>query len=103
MVPQAPVRHSPGPRRAGAQQHIIRGLRRTACRAQGQRGYVFNSQTDTRVIAHLMNSLYDGDILKPSGLALLQLRGAYAPLRFLRDRATPRHRRARQLTHIIWA
>jgi glucosamine--fructose-6-phosphate aminotransferase (isomerizing) len=27
------------------------------------KGYVFQSQTDTEVIAHLIDSLYDGDIV----------------------------------------
>ncbi len=40
--------------------------------------YVFNSQTDTEVIAHLIDSLYDGDLLDAVKNALPQLRGAYA-------------------------
>ena len=50
-----------------------------------QRGYVFNSQTDTEVIAHLVHSLYDGDLLDAVQRALPRLRGAYAIAVFCRD------------------
>jgi glucosamine--fructose-6-phosphate aminotransferase (isomerizing) len=49
------------------------------------RGYVFNSQTDTEVIAHLVHSLYDGDLLDAVQHALPRLRGAYAIAVFCRD------------------
>jgi glutamine---fructose-6-phosphate transaminase (isomerizing) len=42
------------------------------------RGYVFASQTDSEVIAHLVDSLYDGDLLEAVSQAVPQLRGAYA-------------------------
>jgi glucosamine--fructose-6-phosphate aminotransferase (isomerizing) len=42
------------------------------------RGYVFESQTDTEVIAHLIDSHYDGDLLAAVRAATAQLRGAYA-------------------------
>jgi glutamine---fructose-6-phosphate transaminase (isomerizing) len=42
------------------------------------KGYVFVSQTDTEVIAHLVDSLYDGDIFEAVKAALKQLHGAYA-------------------------
>ena len=42
------------------------------------RGYVFNSQTDTEVIAHLVDHLYDGDLLDAVQRATTRLRGAYA-------------------------
>jgi glutamine---fructose-6-phosphate transaminase (isomerizing) len=42
------------------------------------KGYVFVSQTDTEVIAHLVDSLYDGDIFDAVKAALKQLHGAYA-------------------------
>ncbi|QLQ00305.1 MAG: glutamine--fructose-6-phosphate transaminase (isomerizing) [Burkholderiaceae bacterium] len=42
------------------------------------RGYHFTSQTDTEVIAHLIDSLYDGDLLGAVQAAVQQLRGAYA-------------------------
>ncbi len=41
-------------------------------------GAVFISQTDTEVIAHLIASLYQGDILKAVQKALPQLKGAFA-------------------------
>ncbi len=50
-----------------------------------QRGYVFASQTDTEVIAHLVHSLYDGDLLEAVQRALPRLRGAYAIAVFCRD------------------
>ncbi len=50
-----------------------------ALRAQLQsRGYQFASQTDTEVIAHLIDSLYDGDLFAAVRAAVQQLRGAYA-------------------------
>ncbi len=49
------------------------------------RGYVFNSQTDTEVIAHLVDHLYDGDLLDAVQRATLRLRGAYAIAVFCRD------------------
>jgi glutamine---fructose-6-phosphate transaminase (isomerizing) len=42
------------------------------------KGYVFVSQTDTEVIAHLVDSLYDGDIFEAVKAAIKQLHGAYA-------------------------
>jgi glucosamine--fructose-6-phosphate aminotransferase (isomerizing) len=50
-----------------------------------QRGYVFSSQTDTEVIAHLVHSLYDGNLLEAVQAALPRLRGAYAIAVFCRD------------------
>ncbi len=48
-------------------------------RAQLQaRGYVFVSQTDTEVIAHLVDSLYEGDLFAAVHAATHQLHGAYA-------------------------
>jgi len=49
------------------------------------RGYVFESQTDTEVIAHLVDSLYDGDIFTALQAAVAQLQGAYALAVFHRD------------------
>jgi glucosamine--fructose-6-phosphate aminotransferase (isomerizing) len=42
------------------------------------RGYVFVSQTDTEVIAHLVDSLYQGDLFEAVQAAVAQLHGAYA-------------------------
>jgi glutamine---fructose-6-phosphate transaminase (isomerizing) len=49
------------------------------------KGYAFASQTDTEVIAHLVHSLYDGDLLEAVQRALPQLKGAYAIAVFCRD------------------
>ncbi|MEO7244532.1 MAG: glutamine--fructose-6-phosphate transaminase (isomerizing) [Rubrivivax sp.] len=49
------------------------------------KGYVFDSQTDTEVIAHLVHHHYDGDLLEAVQSALPQLRGAYAIAVFCRD------------------
>ena len=42
------------------------------------KGYVFESQTDTEVIAHLIHSMYQGDLYQAFHHALRQLKGAYA-------------------------
>jgi len=42
------------------------------------RGYLFASQTDTEVIAHLVDSLYDGDLFAAVRAAVARLHGAYA-------------------------
>ncbi|MDQ5850077.1 MAG: glutamine--fructose-6-phosphate transaminase (isomerizing), partial [Pseudomonadota bacterium] len=42
------------------------------------RGYEFDSQTDTEVIAHLVHSLYGGDLLEAVRSAVKRLHGAYA-------------------------
>jgi glutamine---fructose-6-phosphate transaminase (isomerizing) len=49
------------------------------------RGYAFASQTDTEVIAHLVDSLYDGDLFEAVQQATSRLRGAYAIAVFCRD------------------
>jgi glucosamine--fructose-6-phosphate aminotransferase (isomerizing) len=48
-------------------------------------GYVFNSQTDTEVIAHLVDSLYNGDLFEAVQTALTRLHGAYAIAVFHKD------------------
>ena len=48
---------------------------RTSLQAQG---YGFASQTDTEVIAHLVDSLYQGDLFVAVQLAVAQLHGAFA-------------------------
>ncbi|MFM0338665.1 glutamine--fructose-6-phosphate transaminase (isomerizing) [Paraburkholderia fungorum] len=42
------------------------------------KGYVFVSQTDTEVIAHLIHSIYRGDLFAAVREAVAQLHGAYA-------------------------
>ena len=49
------------------------------------RGYVFSSQTDTEVIAHLVDHLYDGDLFDAVQRATVRLRGAFAIAVFCRD------------------
>jgi glucosamine--fructose-6-phosphate aminotransferase (isomerizing) len=49
------------------------------------RGYEFSSQTDTEVIAHLVDRLYDGDLFDAVQRATQRLKGAYAIAVFCRD------------------
>jgi glucosamine--fructose-6-phosphate aminotransferase (isomerizing) len=49
------------------------------------KGYVFQSQTDTEVIVHLIDSLYDGDLFEALKAAVAQLHGAYAIAAFCKD------------------
>lgn len=49
------------------------------------KGYRFNSQTDTEVIAHLIDSLYEGDLFDALKAAVVQLHGAYAIAVFCKD------------------
>jgi len=49
------------------------------------KGYVFDSQTDTEVIAHLIDSLYEGDIFTALQAAVEQLHGAFALAVFHKD------------------
>ncbi|MCX7138777.1 MAG: glutamine--fructose-6-phosphate transaminase (isomerizing) [Proteobacteria bacterium] len=48
-------------------------------------GFEFESQTDTEVIAHLVNHLYAGDLLKAVQQAVKRLHGAYAIAVFCQD------------------
>jgi len=48
-------------------------------------GYGFESQTDTEVVAHLIDSLYAGDLLDAVRRALPRLKGAYALAVICRD------------------
>ena len=55
-------------------------------RAQLQaKGYVFTSQTDTEVIAHWVDSVYDGDLFEAVKRTVLELKGAYAIAVFHKD------------------
>ncbi|MFO1340896.1 MAG: glutamine--fructose-6-phosphate transaminase (isomerizing) [Burkholderiaceae bacterium] len=49
------------------------------------KGYAFESQTDTEVIAHLVDHLYDGDLFDAVQRAVQRLKGAYAIAVFCRD------------------
>ena len=48
-------------------------------------GYVFESQTDTEVIAHLVDHLYSGDLFATVQLAVKRLTGAFAIAVFCQD------------------
>jgi glucosamine--fructose-6-phosphate aminotransferase (isomerizing) len=48
-------------------------------------GYQFESQTDTEVIAHLVDHCYAGDLLEAVHAAIAELRGAYAIAVFCRE------------------
>ena len=48
-------------------------------------GYLFQSQTDTEVIAHLVDQMYDGDLFSTVQKAVKRLAGAYAIAVFCRD------------------
>jgi glucosamine--fructose-6-phosphate aminotransferase (isomerizing) len=49
------------------------------------KGYRFTSQTDTEVICHLVDSLYDGDLFDAVKSAVARLHGAYAIAVFCKD------------------
>ncbi|HEX8786739.1 MAG TPA: glutamine--fructose-6-phosphate transaminase (isomerizing) [Telluria sp.] len=48
-------------------------------------GYVFQSQTDTEVIAHLVDHMYNGDLFETVQQAVKRLHGAYAIAVFCRE------------------
>ncbi|RJG07360.1 glutamine--fructose-6-phosphate transaminase (isomerizing) [Noviherbaspirillum cavernae] len=48
-------------------------------------GYQFESQTDTEVIAHLVNHMYDGDLFRTVQKAVKRLHGAFAIAVFCKD------------------
>ena len=83
--------HGPGPdaaNRPGRVALVHNGIieNHDELRASLQaRGYVFQSQTDTEVIAHLVDSLYDGDLFEAVKTAVGQLQGAYAIAVFCKD------------------
>ena len=60
-------------------------------------GYVFESQTDTEVIAHLVNHMYDGDLLRTVQKVVKRLHGAYAIAVFCQGRAAAHRRRPPRL------
>lgn len=49
------------------------------------KGYVFESQTDSEVIAHLVHSNYHGDLVKAVKQSVLELRGSYGLAIVCRD------------------
>ena len=82
--------HGPGPvaGRAGRIALVHNGIienyaeLRSALQAKG---YVFASQTDTEVVAHLVDSQYDGDLFEAVKSAVKQLHGAYAIAVYCKD------------------
>ncbi|MBN9368298.1 MAG: glutamine--fructose-6-phosphate transaminase (isomerizing) [Comamonadaceae bacterium] len=73
--------HGPGSEGPGRVALVHNGIieNHEELRAELQaRGYVFASQTDTEVIAHLVDSLYGGDLFEAVQAATVRLRGAYA-------------------------
>ncbi|MBA2675917.1 glutamine--fructose-6-phosphate transaminase (isomerizing) [Ramlibacter sp.] len=83
--------HGPGPAAAKAPGRIAlvhNGIieNHEELRAALQaKGYVFSSQTDTEVICHLIDSVYDGDLFEAAKAAVSQLHGAYAIAVFCKD------------------
>jgi glucosamine--fructose-6-phosphate aminotransferase (isomerizing) len=83
--------HGPGP--DAAQRPARVGLvhngiieNHDALRAELQaKGYVFESQTDTEVIAHLVDALYEGDLFQAVRATIARLHGAYAVAVFHKD------------------
>jgi glucosamine--fructose-6-phosphate aminotransferase (isomerizing) len=76
--------HGPGQKTSGkagrialVHNGIIENYQDLRARLQA-RGYVFNSQTDTEVICHLVDSYYEGDLFDAVKAAVAQLHGAYA-------------------------
>ena len=66
-----------GDRIAVVHNGIIENYEELRARLQTE-GYEFVSQTDTEVIAHLVNSYYKGDLLAAVQAATAELRGSYA-------------------------
>ena len=81
--PGADAHHSPG-RIALVHNGIIENhdVLRAELKAKG---YVFVSQTDTEVIAHLVDSLYNGDLFEAVQATVSQLHGAFAIAVFCKD------------------
>src|SRR3954470_24318458 len=83
--------HGPGEgsgKRAGRIALVHNGIieNHSELRASLQkRGYVFDSQTDTEVICHLVDSMYEGDLFDAVKGAIRQLHGAYAIAVFCKD------------------
>ena len=72
------------PRFAVVHNGIIENYESLRAELQAQ-GYVFDSQTDTEVIAHLVNECYHTDLLEAVTETVSRLKGAYAIAVFCRD------------------
>jgi glucosamine--fructose-6-phosphate aminotransferase (isomerizing) len=91
-VANAHPHFSPGPRAAadatGRIALVHNGIieNHDELRAELQaKGFVFTSQTDTEVIAHLVAQLYEGDLFEAVQQAVVRLKGAFAIAVFCRD------------------
>lgn len=73
-----------GPSIALVHNGIIENHEELRAELQAQ-GYVFESQTDTEVIAHLVDHLNNGDLLEAVQQTIKRLHGAYAIAVFCRD------------------
>ncbi|MDR2853424.1 MAG: glutamine--fructose-6-phosphate transaminase (isomerizing) [Burkholderiaceae bacterium] len=82
--PGADAQKTQPPRIALVHNGIIENYEELRARLQGY-GYRFVSQTDTEVIVHLIDSLYQGDLLAAVQAAVRELRGAYAIAAICRD------------------
>jgi glucosamine--fructose-6-phosphate aminotransferase (isomerizing) len=94
------VTHDGSPGRAGRIALVHNGIieNHDELRASLQsRGYVFQSQTDTEVIAHLIDSLYDGDLFEAVKAALGSLAWRLCDCGVLQGRAAPSGGSARRL------
>jgi glucosamine--fructose-6-phosphate aminotransferase (isomerizing) len=83
--------HGPGRDACGKAGHIalvhngiIENHQELRAALEGK-GYVFASQTDTEVICHLIDSVYEGDLFEAVKAAVGQLHGAYAIAVFCKD------------------
>ncbi|MFN7779261.1 MAG: glutamine--fructose-6-phosphate transaminase (isomerizing), partial [Betaproteobacteria bacterium] len=83
-VSGGPVKVARGARIALVHNGIIENHEALRARLQAA-GYVFESQTDTEVLPHLIDSHYNGDLFEAVQAAVRELQGAYAIAVFARD------------------
>ena len=76
--------HCAAPRIAMSHNGIIENHEALRIMLQ-QQGYVFESQTDSEVIGHLIDHLYQGDLFEAVREAVARLRGSYAIAVLCRD------------------
>jgi len=82
--PHVSARAGQAPRIALVHNGIIENHERLRAGLEAA-GYVFASQTDTEVLAHLIDSLYRGDLRAAVQAAVVQLEGAFAIAVVARD------------------
>jgi glucosamine--fructose-6-phosphate aminotransferase (isomerizing) len=83
-VSGGPVKVARGARIALVHNGIIENHEALRARLQAA-GYAFESQTDTEVLPHLIDSHYNGDLFEAVQAAVRELQGAYAIAVFARD------------------